>query len=51
MEQVKYRVYGYRWIVLLVYAFIQAVKGAGILEVVRSGVSGIGRGPKALSLQ
>ncbi len=32
-------------------AFIQAVKGAGILEVVRSGVSGIGRGPKALSLQ
>ena len=25
MEQVKYQVYGYRWIVLLVYAFIQAV--------------------------
>ena len=25
MEQVKYKVYGYRWIVLLVYAFIQAV--------------------------
>jgi len=32
-------------------AFIQAVKGAGILEVVRSGVSGIGRGVKTLSLQ
>jgi MFS family permease len=25
MEQVKYKVYGYRWVVLLVYAFIQAV--------------------------
>jgi acetolactate synthase-1/3 small subunit len=29
-------------------AFIEAVRNAGILEVVRSGVSGIGRGEKAL---
>jgi acetolactate synthase-1/3 small subunit len=29
-------------------AFIQAVRAAGIVEVVRSGVSGIGRGEKAL---
>jgi acetolactate synthase I/III small subunit len=29
-------------------AFIEAVRGAGILELVRSGVSGIGRGEKAL---
>ena len=32
-------------------AFVEAVKGAGILEVVRSGVTGIGRGAKALSLK
>lgn len=32
-------------------AFVDAVKGAGILEVVRSGVSGIGRGTRALSLK
>jgi len=29
-------------------AFIQSVRGAGIIEVVRSGVSGIARGEKAL---
>lgn len=29
-------------------AFIEAVRSSGILEVVRSGVSGIGRGEKAL---
>jgi len=29
-------------------AFIQAVRGAGIIEVVRSGVSGIARGEKGL---
>ena len=31
-------------------AFIQAVAGAEILEVVRSGVSGLSRGEKALRL-
>ncbi len=31
-------------------AFIKAVKGDGILEVVRSGVSGIGRGDRSLTL-
>ena len=31
-------------------AFIKAVQGAGILEVVRSGVSGISRGEKSLHL-
>jgi acetolactate synthase-1/3 small subunit len=31
-------------------AFIQAVRGAGIIEVVRSGVSGIARGEKGLHL-
>ena len=31
-------------------AFIEAVKDANILEVVRSGVSGIARGEKILSL-
>jgi acetolactate synthase-1/3 small subunit len=29
-------------------AFVQAVRGAGIIEVVRSGVSGIARGEKSL---
>jgi acetolactate synthase-1/3 small subunit len=29
-------------------AFVQAVRGAGIVEVVRSGISGIGRGDKGL---
>ena len=29
-------------------AFVQAVRGAGIVEVVRSGVSGIARGEKSL---
>lgn len=29
-------------------AFVQALRGAGIIEVVRSGVSGIARGEKAL---
>lgn len=29
-------------------AFVQAVRGAGIIEVVRSGVSGISRGEKSL---
>jgi acetolactate synthase I/III small subunit len=29
-------------------AFIESVRGSGIVEVVRSGVSGIGRGEKAL---
>jgi len=32
-------------------AFIEAVRGAGIVEVVRSGVSGIGRGEKGLRLE
>jgi acetolactate synthase-1/3 small subunit len=31
-------------------AFIQALSGTQILEVVRSGVSGISRGEKTLSL-
>ncbi len=31
-------------------AFIQAVRGAGIIEVVRSGVSGVGRGERVLRL-
>jgi acetolactate synthase I/III small subunit len=31
-------------------AFIQAVRPAGVVEVVRSGVSGIGRGEKSLRL-
>jgi len=31
-------------------AFIQAVRGAGIIETVRSGVSGIGRGEKSLRI-
>lgn len=31
-------------------AFVQAVRGAGIIEVVRSGVSGIARGEKSLSV-
>jgi acetolactate synthase-1/3 small subunit len=29
-------------------AFVQAIRGAGIIELVRSGVSGIGRGEKGL---
>lgn len=32
-------------------AFIKALGGSGILEIVRSGVSGIGRGSKALNLK
>ncbi|BAU47313.1 acetolactate synthase [Sulfurifustis variabilis] len=32
-------------------AFIEAVRGAGIVEVVRSGVSGIARGEKGLRLE
>ncbi len=31
-------------------AFIQAVRGAGIIEVVRSGVSGIARGEKSVGI-
>ncbi len=31
-------------------AFIQAVRGAGIIEVVRSGISGISRGEKGLQV-
>ncbi|MEK7840009.1 MAG: acetolactate synthase small subunit, partial [Pseudomonadota bacterium] len=31
-------------------AFIDAVRGAGIIEVVRSGVSGIARGDKGMQI-